>query len=319
MRPPCRFVHIFIMGGQVTFAVAVQQFFQPVRGQSLAIQLLTRALSQQCLAPAYWFQGPAGVGKALTARCFLQAVLGSADSHPDLLWVQPQETGRFQPPQIRIEQVRDISAFVSRTPWQSDHSWVVIEAAQSLTEAAQDALLKTLEEPGHSHLLLLVDRPDALLATIRSRCQIIPFYRLPTADVLAILAEKGYGEIQQQPELLALAQGSPGAAIQHWQQWQALPPEVRSRLADKPQSLAQALEWARRLTQTLEPATQLWLTDYWQMAYWRRYRQPELVQLWEQARQALLSHVQPQLVWEVTWMRLYQHQATGPQGDTIKG
>lgn len=294
------------MGGNAPFDPPVLRFFQPVRGQSLAVQLLTQALVQQRVAPAYLFQGPAGVGKALTARCFAHALLGSGSHHPDLLWVQPGETTRLQPPQIRIEQVREISEFVSRTPWQSNRSLVVIESAQCLTEPAQDALLKTLEEPGHSHVLLLADRPDELLQTIRSRCQIIPFYPLATDDLLAVLDEQGYRDIRQKPELLALAGGSPGAAITHWQQWQALPPDLQSCLETTPPTLAQALELARHLTQTLEPATQLWLTDYLQMYYWRRYPQPELVQIWEQTRQALLNYVQPQLVWEVAWLRLYQ-------------
>ncbi|APB33582.1 DNA polymerase III subunit delta' [Gloeomargarita lithophora Alchichica-D10] len=284
-------------------------FFTPVRGQTLAVMLLERALAQNRLAPAYLFQGPAGVGKALTARCLAQGLLGKTNDHPDLLWVAPvqktQDTGRVTPAQIRLEQVREITQFVGRTPWQSDRSLVVIEAAQCLNEPAQDALLKTLEEPGHSRIILLADRPDELLNTIRSRCQTIPFSNLDSDQMRTVLIEQDYGEIEQNPELLALACGSPGAAIAHWRQWQQLPPELPALFNALPHSLAQALELARRLTQTLEPAAQLWLTDYLQWCYWERYQRRELVQILEQTRQALLNYVQPQLVWEVTWMRIY--------------
>lgn len=272
--------------------------------------LLERALAQQRLAPAYLFQGPAGVGKALTARCLAQALLGKANDHPDLMWVEPvqktQETGRVTQAQIRLEQVREITQFVGRTPWQSERSLVVIESAHCLNEPAQDALLKTLEEPGHSRIILIADRPDALLTTIRSRCQIIPFRNLDHEQMRAVLQEQGYGEIEQHPELFTLAGGSPGAAIDHWRQWQSLPPELPPLFHTLPRSLSHALELARHVTQKLEPATQLWLTDYLQWNYWERYQHRELMHILEQTRQALLSYVQPQLVWEVTWMRISQ-------------
>jgi len=285
-------------------------FFAPVRGQPLAVMLLERALACQRVAPAYLFQGPAGVGKALTARCLAHYLLGKNRDHPDLLWVAPvqktQDSGRVTQAQIRLEQVREITQFVGRTPWQSDRSLVVIESAQCLNEPAQDALLKTLEEPGHSRIILLADRPEELLTTIRSRCQVIPFRNLDRQDMGAVLQEQGYGEITHHPELLTLACGSPGAAIAQWQQWQALPPELPPLFDPLPTSLAQTLELARRLTQALEPTAQLWLTDYLQWLYWERYRRRELMLILEQTRQALLNYVQPQLVWEVTWMRIYQ-------------
>jgi DNA polymerase-3 subunit delta' len=285
-------------------------FFTPVRGQTLAVMLLEQALRCQRLAPAYLFQGPAGVGKALTVRCLAQHLLGKASDHPDLLWVAPvqktQDTGRVTQAQICLDQVREITQFVGRTPWQSDRSLVVIESAQCLNEPAQDALLKTLEEPGHSRLILLADRPDELLNTIRSRCQMIPFRNLDRDQMRTVLQERGYEKIEQHPELLTLACGSPGAAIAHWHQWQALPPELPPLFQALPGSLAQALELARRLTQALEPVAQLWLTDYLQWFYWERYRRRELMQIFEQTRQALVNYVQPQLVWEVAWMRIYQ-------------
>jgi len=287
-------------------------FLAPVQGQPLAVMLLEQAVAQQRLATAYLFQGPAGVGKALAARCLAQKLLGKAHDHPDLLWVAPEtkphETQRVTTAQIRLEQVREITQFVGRTPWQSDRSLVVVEAAQCLHEAAQDALLKTLEEPGRSRIILLADRPDELLPTIRSRCQVIPFRPLAPEALRTVLHQQGYSVITEQPEILALARGSPGAAIAHWQQWQTLPPELIPLLHTLPPSLAHALELAHRLAHTLEPATQLWLTDYLQWWYWERYRHRELVQLWEHARHALSHYVQPQLVWEVTWMRIYQMQ-----------
>ena len=74
---------------------------------------------------------------------------------------------------IGIEEVRQIQHFLSRKPTQSDHNTVVIYQAHLLTIPAQNALLKTLEEPpGNSQIYLVTDFPDQLLPTVLSRVQL---------------------------------------------------------------------------------------------------------------------------------------------------
>jgi DNA polymerase-3 subunit delta' len=86
--------------------------------------------------------------------------------HPDVLLVEPGETGT-----IKIEQVRDVVERVGYRPFEGRRRVVIIDEADGLVPAAQNALLKTLEEPPPSSIFVLVTaRVDMLLPTVRSRC-----------------------------------------------------------------------------------------------------------------------------------------------------
>lgn len=315
----------------------VSATFAPLIGQSAAVELLHQAVLQQRLAPAYLFAGPSGVGRSLAARCFLELLFTiglsptkqqglqnrlQQGNHPDLLWVQPTYLHqgkllsateavaaglkRKAPPQIRLDQVRQLAQFLGRPPMEAARSVIVIEQAETMAEAAANGLLKTLEEPGKATLILIAPGAEALLPTLVSRCQRIPFYRLSPEALAQVLEKAGYAEILQHPELLEIAQGSPGEAIASWQQLQAIPPELLQSLTQPLRSAREALELARRLDKALDTETQLWLVDYLQHAFWRSRRQPQLLQHLEKARQALLSYAQPRLVWEVTLMAIAQ-------------
>jgi DNA polymerase-3 subunit delta' len=308
--------------------------FAELVGQPLAVELLQRAIATQRIAPAYLFVGAEGVGRKLAARAFAALLLGqnlppnqktalkqrlSAGNHPDFLWVQPTYLHQGQrltpeeaiaagvqrkaPPQIRIEQIREIAEFVSRSPLEAPRLAIAIEEAQLMAEAAANALLKTLEEPGRATLVLIAPSGDSLLSTLVSRCQRIPFSPLSLAALEQVLERVGRTDILAQPALLAIAQGSPGAAIRAWEQLQAIPPDLLQMLAQFPRNPLQALELAKEIAQTLEVETQLWLLDYLQYLYWQQFlagrlEKAPLTQL-ERARQALLSYAQPRLVWEV--------------------
>ncbi|HEY9640876.1 MAG TPA: DNA polymerase III subunit delta' [Coleofasciculaceae cyanobacterium] len=303
--------------------------FTPLIGQSQAIELLTRAVSQNRVAPAYLFVGTPGVGRSLAAECFAELLLApkanaahsslrqrlQQRNHPDLFWVEPTylhqgkrvsaaeaaELGikRKTPPEVRLEQVREVARFLSRPPLEAVRSVVVIDHAESMAEAAANGLLKTLEEPGRATLILLSPSPELLLPTIVSRCQKIPFQRLNAEAIAQVLTQAGYAEILQRPDVLALAQGSPGEAIVHWQQLQAIPDDLLTALIHPPTSLKASLELARQIAQ-LESEAQLWLIDYLQNCYWQTDPQPGLLKSLEDARRYLLQYVQPRLVWEVT-------------------
>jgi DNA polymerase-3 subunit delta' len=309
--------------------------FANLIGQSQAVDLLQRAIQLRRIAPAYLFVGADGIGKSIAAASFAQLLL-SLDApehkqnllpkriqnrnHPDLLWVEPTylEKGelisnqealarglkRKSPPQIRIEQIRSITEFLSRPPLEAQRLLVVIESAQTIGEAAANALLKTLEEPGKATIVMIAVNPDALLPTLVSRCQCIPFARLSTNNLQKVLQQQGYQEIIEHPEILALAQGSPGTAIATWQQWQTISPQLRQQLRKLPTNSLEALNLARAIDQELDTQAQIWLVDYLQYYYWHLQLRPELVKQWEKARQYLLGYVQPRLVWECIFLQL---------------
>ena len=94
-----------------------------------------------------------------------------AGTHPDLIYLTPEEKGKA----IKIDQVRELIEYSSKTSQIGGYKVVIINPADALNINAANALLKCLEEPTSNTLLLLVtDTPQSLMATIRSRCQIIP-------------------------------------------------------------------------------------------------------------------------------------------------
>jgi DNA polymerase-3 subunit delta' len=311
--------------------------FDGLLGQQQATALLVAALERQRLAPAYLFCGPEGVGRAMAARRFLEGVIagpaGSASvrrrllegNHPDLLWVEPTYSEKGQlvtlsqaaaagisrkaPPQLRLEQVRAVSQFLARRPVESSRALVVIESVEAMAEAAANALLKTLEEPGDGLLILLSAAPDRLLSTIRSRCQAIPFARLAAADLNQVLAEQAV-EQDDPPELRELASGSPGALLEQRQQWQALPDGLAQRCSELVRGAGQrvapveALALARDLCEALEVEQQLWLLNWWQLHLWRKHADLKQQQRLEGLRRQLRAYVQPRLAWEVALLEL---------------
>ncbi|EDX87539.1 DNA polymerase III, delta' subunit domain protein [Synechococcus sp. PCC 7335] len=316
--------------------------FASLIGQEQAITLLRRVVQLQRVAPGYLFVGPTGTGKSLAATGFAQLLLSSRlgqsasatailarrirdRNHPDLLWIEPTylhqgklltaaeaaEAGlkRKSPPRIRLPQIRRIARFLSRPPLESDRAVVIIEQAEKMAEGAANALLKTLEEPGQATLVLLAPDQQALLSTLVSRCQSIPFRRLNNEQMVQVLTQTGSEEIVQSMEIMAIAQGSPGQAIDSWQQMQALPSELLASLEKPPVRIQTALEIAKEINQTLDTEAQLWLLDYLQHRYWQQGQSEiEELEALEKAREYLLAYVQPRLVWEVTLSTLTKNR-----------
>ncbi|MBD2387826.1 DNA polymerase III subunit delta' [Cylindrospermum sp. FACHB-282] len=309
--------------------------FAPLVGQKQAVELLTQAVRQNRVAPAYMFVGPDGVGRSLAARCFIELLFFDQQrdfntlrnrvrqgNHPSLLWVQPTyqyqgnrltaaeaaEKGvkRKAPPVIRLEQIRQITEFLGRPPLEAPRNVVVLEQAETMAEAAANALLKTLEEPGQATLILIAPNPESVLPTLVSRCQRIPFYRLDVASVAQVLTQSGNQEILQHPAVLNLAAGSPGSAIASYQQLQTISPELLQQLTKAPTSYRSALELAKKIDKDLDTEAQLWLIDYLQQSYWQQTHQSTIINELDKARKYLLTYAQPRLVWECTLMALCQ-------------
>jgi DNA polymerase-3 subunit delta' len=166
---------------------------------------LEQAHAGQRLAHGWLIHGAAGTGKTnlalvfanrllagpvparpetLCAEAFLQGMHERHEArnhHPDLHHVFP-ESGKHR---ISVEQIRDVCATLALSSYGGSGKVVIIEPAESMTAAAANALLKTLEEPTrNSYLLLVCHRPGLLPATVRSRCQQLAI-RPPTAADLA--------------------------------------------------------------------------------------------------------------------------------------
>ena len=328
----------------------MQGTFDGLVGQEHVVMLLTQAIAHSRIAPGYLFAGPNGIGKRLAAECFITQLLQPSSgqspeqtiqlrhriqdrNHPDLLWVEPtymhqgkrlsiaeaqeKKLKRRAPPILRLEQIREIAQFLSRPPLEASQAVVVLDQADTMAEAAANALLKTLEEPGQATLILIAPSVDSLLPTLISRCQTIPFRRLNAEAIAHILQYTGHGEILNHPNILKLAQGSPGEAIASWQQLQAFQEKsstLLTALEQPPTSLRQALTLAQTIAKELDAESQLWLIGYLQQCYWRdgygpnttqpHHPPPIYLDILETARRQLLRYVQPRLVWEVSLMKM---------------
>ena len=304
-------------------------------GQEQAVNLLRRAVALKRIAPSYLFVGSTGIGKSLAARNFTELIFCQdvtenkylsiqkrlqTKNYPDFLWVAPTylyqgelvteakavEIGlkRKSPPQIRIEQIREIAQFVSRPPLEASRLVVVIEEAHTMAESAANALLKTLEEPGKATIILIAPDTNSLLPTLVSRCQQIKFKSLAHKDLIKVLQKNGYGEILEHPNIMAIAQGSPGEAIAAFDRLKTIPEDLHQQLLQVPQNTLAALQLAKTITQELDTNTQLWLIDYLQYHYWQLKRKTQIMEQLSKTRQYLLSYVQPRLVWECTLLNI---------------
>jgi DNA polymerase III subunit delta' len=299
--------------------------FPDLIGQQQAIGLLTAAIARNRIAPAYLFSGTSGVGKSIVAKYFSRLLLTgspqiSAENHPDLFWVEPSciQKGQLLTKKqaieagiaskvgfiVRIEQIREIVNFIGRPPFKASRSLVIIEDAETMTEGAANALLKTLEEPGKATIILIASSHDSLLPTLISRCQRIPFYGLSTVEIGEVLQQIDRQEILDYPEVLAIAQGSPGKAIEAFRQLQNISQDLLQKLKQPINNPLQAFAIAKEIDKQLDTQAQLWLVDYLQYFYWQHLQAKKAIEQLEKTRQYLLCYVQSRLVWETTLLYL---------------
>ncbi|MFY0609622.1 MAG: AAA family ATPase [Candidatus Atelocyanobacterium thalassa] len=310
--------------------------FQQLIGQPQSVTLLKQIIIKNHIAPAYLFSGPIGVGRKLAAECFCKSLFSHSKvlqesqltfeqrivngNHPDLYWIEPtyqhqkklftvkqaREYGlkRNSPPQIRVDQIRNIANFLSHLPLESIRSIVIIEEAELMTEAASNGLLKTLEEAKLATLILISSNPSLLLPTLVSRCQIIPFYNLSEHNLKEVLSKLNYENIINEEEIIKLSQGSPGKAISYWNKLQLIPSELKNTLKQIPLGDLNSLELSNKINMELDNSTQLFLIDYLQYFYWEKFRNRNLLELLELAKYQLLNYLNSRLVWDLLLMKI---------------
>ena len=154
-----------------------------------------------CRAP-----GPVGAACQQCRSCLLHKV----GNHPDVRLVSPEEDGA----QIKVESVRDLIAYLQLSAQYGGRKIAVIEPAEGMNRHSANSLLKTLEEPAASALLVLVSyQPARLPVTIRSRCQSISFNRIGRQAAMDWLQER-IDEPARAAALLELAGGAPLKALE---------------------------------------------------------------------------------------------------------
>lgn len=189
----------------------------PVWGHDWAVDFLRSSLRHRRNRHAYLITGSRKIGKMELARAFAMALnctheddearpcgecrscrLIGSGNHPDILYSERDEKSG----QLKIDAIRDVIRLLALKPYDSRYRVAILEGFDNARPQAQDALLKTLEEPSpYAVLLLLAESTEPIMPTITSRCQIIPLRPVPQSAVHDYLLEHGADD--EQATLLA--------------------------------------------------------------------------------------------------------------------
>jgi DNA polymerase III delta' subunit len=208
--------------------------WKDIQGHSQITQILKSYCLSGKVPHAFLFAGAPGLGKTFVAKEFFKALNcleKSGDScnkcrsclkviagtHPDLIELTPGTRT------IKVDDVRGVLAEVGLKPFEAHMKGIIIEPAEHLGKESANALLKTLEEPPSSTVIMLIShRPKLLLPTIVSRCQFIRFsedeaVRVPEHGINALHPEVENDEIRDanamRQEIVALLTGSDPALL----------------------------------------------------------------------------------------------------------
>ncbi|MDO8663602.1 MAG: hypothetical protein Q7K28_02050 [Candidatus Wildermuthbacteria bacterium] len=189
-------------------------------------QYLQRLAKLGKIPHALLFAGPEMVGKRMVALEFAKFLIGEEfrkELHPDLIIVEPEylpkeakEDPLVRGEEIKIAQIRDLIWKLSLRPYSAPLKVAIINDAHLMTKDSQNCLLKTLEEPTNTTILILISEfPEALLPTIFSRCQFIKFFPVPKEEIEKYIRETGKIDGQKRVEEISrLAAGRPGLAAE---------------------------------------------------------------------------------------------------------
>ena len=173
-------------------------------GHEMAKNILNKQLVANNFPHAYLFFGPDGVGKKTLAQEFAKKILQTENlsTHPDFLIFDSEA-------EITAEQMQDFSQKLFFKPFAGHYKVAVLNNAHKLNKTSGNALLKTLEEPPKSTIIILV-ASGPVLPTIISRCQVLQFSSLSRSSLAGFASSLN---LSCTPEQAALAFGSPARLI----------------------------------------------------------------------------------------------------------
>ncbi len=182
-------------------------------GHQKIINYLDKSIAKDKIAHAYIFSGPAHLGKFSLAMEFAKKITGGMDKkvNPDVIIISPEteeKKGIVKKKDIKIEKIRELEHELSLTAYFGKYKVAIIDEADRLSRASQNALLKTLEEPPQKAVIILIaEDMDKIIATIKSRCVIKKFNLVKDCEI----ADMVRGENAE--EVIFWSLNRPGLAI----------------------------------------------------------------------------------------------------------
>ncbi len=301
-------------------------------GHHTQIEQLNRVLVRDITASAYIFSGPAHIGKRTLSEYFARAIIDGAqkidfiegserDYYGDLLSCAPleemkkvtkkgqkkKEKGRVQEKKIThditVEQVRDVVRELSLSSLHGHARVLIIDDADRMGRGAQNAFLKTVEEPPHNaYIIFITSDVSRLLPTIRSRCQMMSF---------GLLNDKSLSSISTDEQLRIRAMGRPGllTTLQNDEELN------RQCIVDRGQDLTlqtvtvvQKLQYAQELSQDKENARDVLAQMQWHLRQRileeQSYDEYTKIMRIEKVRQLLRTNVNTRMALEELFLHL---------------
>ncbi|WP_049783321.1 DNA polymerase III subunit delta' [Mahella australiensis] len=304
--------------------------FDDIIGQDSIIKELKEALVRQTISHAYIFEGPDGAGKSTLANVFCQAVVCEdnqhkpcgvcgacrrfeAGTHPDYKVIAPEKNT------IGVDRIRELIDDIYINPYMADRKVYVIDQAQSMTVQAQNALLKTLENPPpYAVIILLTTSADNLLPTVVSRCLIYKLKPVSLHHIEDILICRFNVSADDAKKAAAASDGIVGKAISiandtAWQAlWQSALNNLQNLIRDRWNAFFAVEEFLVQYKDDIDVILDCW-ADYirgrllnMEVSDFTLFRWSSIMEYVDAARKALASNANYQLTVDVLLLNILE-------------
>ncbi len=198
--------------------------FEEIVGQEKIIEILKNSLLNHKISHAYLFEGLSGLGKKQMAIELAKGIVCTSEgikpcnscqccrrieqgNHSEVTFVQEEGS-------IKIDKIRELQKDIQMRPYEGSKKVYIISGSENMTIQAQNALLKTLEEPPtYATLILLTNNANSLLPTIVSRCQIFKFRPVENKKIQQALIEKKGISVEESKLFASFSNGIIGKAL----------------------------------------------------------------------------------------------------------
>jgi len=247
----------------------IEAFYSGIVSQDVPVRILTHLTVAGRLPGTFLFSGPGGVGKLATAIAFAKSLHCSKGGKPDCdcpecsairSGTHPDVIVSSKDRHFGVDEMRELVALAGLRSGSGHERVIILDRAELITQAASNAALKALEEPGdHVRFILITDTPASLLSTIRSRAYALKF-SLVGDDELARFAEMT-GDDPESAETrnaIRIAGGRPGRyfRLKHMKEYVEVTSEIEGWLSES---------FGRNGTASVEIALK-WKDAFWQFA-----------------------------------------------------